>query len=122
MEGVPMEKLAEPRRRYGYYEKRAILEEHINLGLSLSILSRKYQIHPVTLYSWKRMLTVSEDTPQKPNIEEILAENERLKKENKHLKKSVANLSIDKSILTDAVEILKKKSQERALLQQQKKS
>jgi len=53
-----MDKLAEPRRRLGYYEKRAILEEHFNLGLSLSVLSRKHQIHPVTLYSWKRSLSM----------------------------------------------------------------
>jgi transposase-like protein len=118
-----MEQLREARRRYGYHEKRSIIEEHLNSGLSLSLLSRKYQIHPVTLYTWKRNLVMNEDTPsQKPNIESILAENNRLKTENKHLKKSVANLSIDNSILTDAVEILKKKSLERALLKQQKKS
>lgn len=117
-----MDKLAEPRRRFGYHEKRAILEEHFNLGLSLSILSRKHQIHPVTLYSWKRSLSMT-DKPINPNdnIEEMLAEMERLKKENKYLSKAVSTLTIDKSILTDAIEILKKKSQQRALLKQQKK-
>ena len=118
-----MDKLAEPRRRLGYYEKRAILEEHFNLGLSLSVLSRKHQIHPVTLYSWKRSLSRT-DKPinSKDNIEEILAEMDRLKKENKYLSKAVSTLTIDKAILTDAIEILKKKSQQRALLKQQKKS
>jgi transposase-like protein len=118
-----MDKLAEPRRRLGYYEKRAILEEHFNLGLSLSVLSRKHQIHPVTLYSWKRSLSMT-DKPinSKDNIEEILAEMDRLKKENKYLAKAVSTLTIDKAILTDAIEILKKKSQQRALLKQQKKS
>jgi transposase-like protein len=118
-----MDKLAEPRRRLGYYEKRAILEEHFNLGLSLSVLSRKHQIHPVTLYSWKRSLSMT-DKPinSKDNIEEILAEMDRLKKENKYLSKAVSTLTIDKAILTDAIEILKKKSQQRALLKQQKKS
>jgi transposase-like protein len=118
-----MDKLTEPRRRLGYHEKRAILEEHFNLGLSLSVLSRKHQIHPVTLYSWKRSLSMTDKpTNSKDNIEEILAEMERLKKENKYLSKAVSTLTIDKAILTDAIEILKKKSQQRALLKQQKKS
>lgn len=121
-----MDKLREIRRRYGYQEKRMILEEHFNSGLSLSAISRKYQIHPVSLYNWKRSLCMS-DKETKPmsisgNVEEILAENERLKKRNKHLEKAVSNLTIDNSILTDAIEIMKKKSQERALLKQQKKS
>jgi hypothetical protein len=47
---------------------------------------------------------------------------DRLKKENKYLSKAVSTLTIDKAILTDAIEILKKKSQQRALLKQQKKS
>ena len=118
-----MDKLAEPRRRFGYHEKRAILEEHFNLGLSLSVLSRKHQIHPVTLYSWKRSLSMTESTiKSKDNMEEILAEMERLRKENKHLARAVSTLTVDKAILTDAIEILKKKSQQRALLKQQMKS
>jgi transposase-like protein len=117
-----MDKLAEPRRRFGYHEKRAILEEHFNLGLSLSVLSRKHHIHPVTLYGWKRSLSMT-DKPNNPkdNIEQMLAEMERLKKENKYLSKAVSTLTIDKAILTDAIEILKKKSQQRALLKQQEK-
>ncbi|WP_158998367.1 hypothetical protein [Pigmentibacter ruber] len=55
------------------------------------------------------------------NLEEALVENERLKKRNKHLEKAVSNLTIDNSMLTDAIEIMKK-SQERALLKQQKRS
>jgi len=121
-----MDKLKETRKRYGYQEKRLILEEHFNSGLSLSAISRKYQVHPVTLYNWKRSLCMSDKDANSSsipsNIEEILAENERLKKRNKHLEKAVSNLTIDNSILTDAIEIMKKKSQERALLKQQKRS
>ncbi|BBH53984.1 transposase [Fluviispira sanaruensis] len=68
-----MDKLAEPRRRFGYQEKRAILEEHFNLGLSLSVLSRKQQIHPVTLYSWKRSLSITESTMKSKDKEWLSA-------------------------------------------------
>ena len=56
LKGEQMDKLKETRKRYGYQEKRLILEEHFNSGLSLSAISRKYQVHPVTLYNWKRSL------------------------------------------------------------------
>jgi transposase-like protein len=121
-----MDKLKAVKKRFGYHEKREILEEHFNSGLSLSALSRKHQIHPVTLYSWKRSLCMSnkdENQSTSPiNIEEILAENENLKKRNKHLEKAVSNLTIDNSILTDAIDIMKKNIQKKELLKQQKKS
>ncbi|MBX9837840.1 MAG: transposase [Silvanigrellaceae bacterium] len=41
-------------------KKKAILEEYFNSGLSLSAISSKHQIHPVTLYSWKRSLCMSD--------------------------------------------------------------
>ncbi len=43
------------------------------------------------------------------NMEEILAEMERLRKENKHLARAVSTLTVDKAILTDAIKILKKR-------------
>jgi hypothetical protein len=55
-------------------------------------------------------------------MKQILAEMDRLRKENKHLARAVSTLTVDKAILTDAIEILKKKSQQRALLKQQIKS
>ncbi len=49
----------------------------------------------------------------KDNMEEILVEMERLRKENKHLARAVSTLTVDKTILTDAIEILIKKVVER---------
>ncbi len=46
-----MDKLKAVKKRFGYHEKKAILEEYFNTGLSLSAISSKHQIHPVTLYS-----------------------------------------------------------------------
>ncbi|WGL58827.1 transposase [Pigmentibacter sp. JX0631] len=90
-----MDKLKETRKRYGYEEKRLILEEHFNSSLSLSVISRKYQVHQVTLYNWKRSLCMSDKEANSSsipsNIQEILAENERLKKRNKHFEKAVSN-------------------------------
>ncbi|MCH2534990.1 MAG: hypothetical protein MK008_11160 [Bdellovibrionales bacterium] len=34
----------------------SILSEHIDGGISVSELRRKYQIKPVTIYSWKRAM------------------------------------------------------------------
>lgn len=98
------------RRQFSWYQKQVILKEHFDKGLSISRLARKYQIHPVTLYGWKRMFTMTKENPlPQADGDELLAEIEALKCENAHLKKTVAELVVDKSILTEAVEILKKK-------------
>ncbi|WP_397601802.1 hypothetical protein [Silvanigrella sp.] len=75
-----MDRLTELRMRLGNYEKRVVLEEYFNLELSLFVLSRKQQIHHVTLYSWKMILSITDKSINiKDYIEEIIAEMERLR-------------------------------------------
>ncbi len=94
------------KRVYSILEKKQILNEHFDHGLSISAISRKHQINAVTLYAWKKMLMGS-DKKNPPSEEQN--EIERLKRENEALKKVVADLAVDVSILKEANEILKKK-------------
>ena len=95
-----------PKRIYTLNQKKQILREHLEHGLSISAISRKHQVNAVTLYAWKKMLMGSDKKISSP--EEKL-EIERLKQENEALKKVVADLAVDNSILKQANEILKKK-------------
>lgn len=100
-------------------QKRQILREHYEDGLSISALSRKHQINAVTLYSWKKVFMSSDKVKSK--ADEQAEELERLRKENEALKKVVADLAVDKAILKEAVEILKKKTPTPAWLKPPKK-
>ena len=95
-----------PKRIYTLNQKKQILREHLEHGLSISAISRKHQVNAVTLYAWKKMLMGPGKGKASP---EEQAEIERLKRENEALKKVVADLAVDVSILKEANEILKKK-------------
>ena len=97
-------------RRLSVSQKRLILQEHLELGLSVSSLARKYGVNPVTIYSWKRSHIMEEKNRKPgPNPQALKEELECVQRENAHLKKALAEVSVDKSILQDALEIFKKK-------------
>lgn len=102
---------ARTRRRFTFSEKERILNEHLQRGLSISVVARKHQISPVTLHTWKRKFMSEKMTKSSPEIpRELLEKLEALEKENSRLKKTVADLAIDKSILKEALDIQFKKS------------
>ena len=111
-------KSSETRRRISLETKYLILQEHREGGVPVSILARKHHVHPITIYQWKRALMKKpEDVASDFDLR---ADYERIAKENKQLKKALADMAIGKSILEDAVEILKKKSLARQLKSQKR--
>ena len=109
------------RKYYTKSKKLLILNELKTGAMTHSELARKHQVHPVTLYQWKR--TLSSEKPEKEiEIAQILEELEALKKENQHLKETVGELSLDKKILETANQIYKKKYREKMLKSQKKSS
>ena len=78
-----------------------------------------HNIHPVTLYQWKR--NMGEKPEEKINAHELLQEIERLKKQNKQLTSALGELTLDNQCLKDLNEFLKKKQMEE-LLKPQKNS
>ncbi|NRA68954.1 MAG: transposase [Pseudobacteriovorax sp.] len=102
------------RRRFTKAEKKQILNEHFDNGLSTSLLSRKHGIHAVTLYAWRRQ-SMSENKKPKNNIEDRLeeqleTENERLEAENKALKESIAEAHLERIVLKKALDLQLKKA------------
>lgn len=105
------------RKRLSIDQKNLILQDHFEKGVSISELARKNQIHPITLYNWKKKMADTKDKDEL-DIHEILAENEKLKKENSSLKKTLGTVTHEKEVIKDINEFLKKKYREEQLKKQ----
>lgn len=108
------------RKYFSRARKMEILRELEGSELSLSALARKHDIHPVTVYSWKRTLRENMKKPEEVDITELLKENERLKLEVSALKETVSDLAVGKRILECSNEILKRDQLKKKLLMQKK--
>ena len=84
----------EPKKHFSYHQKMAIIQEHLDKGLSLSFLARKYRLSAGSLYHWKRHYVMGE--PEKPlaglTIDDVMDEKKKLEKENEYLKKAIGQL------------------------------
>ena len=90
--------------------------------MTISILARKYEIHPVTVHKWRREMNLSKKLDENnPDINELLAELEKVRQENENLKKAIGDVSVQNQIFKTANEILKKK-QRRGKFSSPKKS
>ena len=110
------------RRSFTQAKKMEILREISSGSCSLSDLARKYDIHPVTIYSWKRNLRELMKKPEEPNIAEILTENEKLKLEVAALKETVSDLAVRKRILECSNDIYKRDALKKKLSMQKTSS
>ena len=73
------------RKRPSIDQKHLILSDHFEKGISLSELARKHQIHPMTIYNWKKKMS-DKKKEDELDPEELLVEIQKLKKENQSLK------------------------------------
>ena len=106
------------KRKYFTREKRQlIVQEHFSSGLLIAVLARKYGIHAITLYAWKRQMNqkkeISEIDPE--FIRKLIDENDRLKNEVHALKAKVGDLAVRNDILQDGIDIIQKKVALKAL-------
>lgn len=108
------------RKRYTEQQKISILEPHFQKGISISELGRINNIHPVNLYQWKRAMNSKSKSQEKNKIdvEELIKENEKLRKDKNHLTMAIGELTLDNQCLKDINAFLKKKNLEDALIEQ----
>lgn len=88
-----------------------ILSEHFNDGLSISELSRKYQIQPATIYKWREKMKKEAKQPSLDS-KQLLEEIKHLKQENSLLKETVTQQALDITTLKQFNEFVKKKQEE----------
>ena len=112
-----MEVTPQKRKHFTQEKKRLIVKEHLSTGISVPVLARKYGIHAITLYGWKRSMNdkkvPSEIDPEE--IKRLVEENDRLKAENKTLMAKVGDLSIRNDILKEGIDFVQKKALLKAL-------
>lgn len=97
------------RRHFSKEQRDQILKEHIQEGTPISLLARKNGINAVTIYMWKRNMNQDDESITPEKIRELFREISSLKTENKQLKVKVADLAVSNDILTEAIEISKKR-------------
>ena len=97
------------RRHFSKEQRDQILKEHIQEGAPISLLARKNGINAATIYMWKRNMNQDDESITPEKIRELLREISSLKTENKQLKVKVADLAVSNDILTEAIEISKKR-------------
>src|SRR5262249_37178086 len=83
-------------------------------GVSITYLSRKYQVHPVTIYSWKRMVDlIAEMKDPHASIDELLKELDQLRRDNDRLRIVVSDLVVEKAVQGDIIDAFKKENKTR---------
>ena len=112
-----MEATSSRRKVFTQEKKQLIIKEHYSQGISIPVLARKYGVHAITLYSWKRQMTHKKDESpiNAEYIQKLIEENDKLKAENQNLKAKVGELAIKNDILKDGLEIVQKKAILKAL-------
>jgi len=112
-----MEVTSSRRKVFTQEKKQLIIKEHYSQGISIPVLARKYGVHAITLYSWKRQMNhKKEESPVNVEyIQKLIEENDKLKAENQNLKAKVGELAIKNDILKDGLEIVQKKAILKAL-------
>lgn len=98
------------RRRWTADEKRALVEEAEQPGMSISAVARKYDIHPNQLFSWRRLMrqgaleAVRRDERVVP-ISEVKA----LKVKIRDLERMLGKKTMETEIFKEALEIAREK-------------
>ena len=98
------------KRKYFTKEQKKKILMELDLGvISQADLARKHDLHPITIYTWKRTMKKDEPKKSEANISELLEELEKAKAENENLKKALGEIVVENQILKSTIEVLKKK-------------
>ena len=99
------------RKYFTVTRKREILRELKLEGMTVSLLARKYDIHPVTIHQWRRIFDAVKDKSSSEEflLRELLEENKVIKQENESLRKAFGDFALKNSVFQEECERLKGK-------------
>jgi transposase-like protein len=118
-----MEDNQKRRKQYSIFEKQLILRQHYRDRVPLATLARQYNVSRFAIHKWKDWVNIDKD-PVMPHgkVEQMLAELEKLRQENQVLKKSVEELTYEKTCHKILIDELKKTFQAKSSLPSRPKS
>lgn len=98
------------RRRWTLHEKQAMVEESNQPGMSVSVVARKYGIHPNQLFHWRKLWQQGALSAVKAGEEVVPASEARaLRAHVRELQRLLGKKTMEVEILKDAIEIAREK-------------
>jgi transposase len=98
------------RRRWSPEEKRALVEEAEQPGMSISAVARKYGIHPNQLFHWRKLMHAGALSAMRADEEVVpVSEVKVLKAKVRELERLLGKKTMEVEILKDAIEIAREK-------------
>jgi transposase len=111
METVEVITSVERRRHWTGQEKKRIVEETEQPGMSVSFVARKYGIHPNQLFSWRKLANEGAFTGVRAGEEVVpLSEVKELRAQVRELQRLLGKKTMENEILKDAVRIAREKN------------
>ncbi len=98
------------RRRWSAEQKKAMVLECEQPGMNVSVVARKYEVHPNQLFRWRRLFHEGALTAVRAG-EELVAVSEvkELKQRIRELERLLGRKTMETEILKDALEIAREK-------------
>lgn len=98
------------RRRWSVAEKKAMLEETEQPGMNVSVVARKYGVHPNQLFRWRKLWQQGALSAVRADGEVVPAsEVKALKAQVRELQRLLGKKTMEVEILKDAIEIAREK-------------
>jgi transposase len=106
METVEVITSVQRRRRWSAQEKKALVEEAEQPGMSISAVARRYGIHPNQLFSWRKLIQAGAFTAVRAGEEVVpLSEAKELRAQVRELQRLLGKKTMEVEILRDAIRI-----------------
>ena len=98
------------RRRWSAEQKKAMVLEAEQPGMSISLVARKYELHPNQLFRWRRLLHEGALTAMRAEEELVPASDVReLRKQIRELERLLGRKTLENEILKDALRMAREK-------------
>jgi transposase len=110
METVEVITSVERRRRWSAHDKKAIVSEAEQPGMSISSVARKYGIHPNQVFHWRKLMHEGAFTAVRAGEDVVpLSEAKELRTQVRELQRLLGKKTMEVEILKDAVRIAREK-------------
>ena len=110
METVKVITSVQRRRRWSVQDKKALVEEAEQPGMSISAVARKYGIHSNQLFRWRKLKQEGAFTAVRAGEEVVpLSEVKELRAQVRELQRLLGKKTMEVEILQDAIRMVREK-------------